>query len=134
MGMNYLLDTHILLWWIFDDPKLNLECREIISNPANRIFVSSVSAWEIATKHRIGKLPEAAELIRNYQEILSRAKFIELTVTTEHALRAGGLPIAHRDPFDRMIMAQAEIENMPVITYDEAFQTGLIQIIPTANE
>jgi PIN domain nuclease of toxin-antitoxin system len=134
MGMNYLLDTHILLWWVFDDPKLNLECREIIRNPTNRIYVSSVSAWEVATKHRIGKLPEAAELVRNYQEILSQAKFIQLTVTTEHALRAGGLPIAHRDPFDRMIMAQAEIENMPVITYDAAFQNGLIQIIPSANE
>jgi PIN domain nuclease of toxin-antitoxin system len=72
MGINYLLDTHILLWWVFDDPKLNLESRKIIRNPANRIFVSSVSAWEIATKHRIGKLPEVSELVRNYQEILSQ--------------------------------------------------------------
>lgn len=130
MGMSYLIDTHILLWWLFDDPKLNLECRGIIRNPDSRIFVSTVSAWEIATKYRIGKLPEAKQLVEEYSLILAQAKFIELAVTSAHALRAGTLPIAHRDPFDRMIMAQAELENMPVITYDEAFQTGLIQVIP----
>jgi PIN domain nuclease of toxin-antitoxin system len=134
MGISYLLDTHILLWWLFNDPKLNAECREIIRNPANSILVSSVTAWEIATKYRIGKLPEAAELVKDYQKILTRAKFIELPVTTAHALRAGTLPIEHRDPFDRMIMAQAELEQIPVITYDAAFQTGLIQIIPAAHE
>lgn len=134
MGISYLLDTHILLWWLFNDPKLNAECREIIRNPAHSILVSSVTAWEIATKYRIGKLPEAAELVKDYQKILARAKFIELPVTTTHALRAGTLPIEHRDPFDRMIMAQAELEQIPVITYDAAFQTGLIQIIPAAHE
>ena len=134
MGISYLLDTHILLWWLFNDPKLNTECREIIRTPAHSILVSSVTAWEIATKYRIGKLPEAAELVKDYQKILARAKFIELPVTTTHALRAGTLPIEHRDPFDRMIMAQAELEQIPVITYDAAFQTGLIQIIPAAHE
>ena len=130
MGMNYLIDTHILLWWLFDDPKLDTECRDIIRNSDHRIFVSSVSAWEIATKYRIGKLPEAKELVEQYPQILDQAKFIELTITNAHALRAGSLPINHRDPFDRMIMAQAELERLPVITYDEAFQTGLIQVIP----
>ena len=130
MGMSYLIDTHILLWWLFDDPKLDTDCREIIRNPNNRILVSSVSAWEIATKYRIGKLPEAKELVEQYPQILHQAKFIELTITNAHALRAGSLPIAHRDPFDRMIMAQAELESLPVITYDKAFQTKLIQVIP----
>ncbi len=130
MGMSYLIDTHILLWWIFNDPKLNNDCREIISNPDNMIIVSSASAWEIATKFRIGKLPEAKQIVEQYSQILRQAKFIELAIATNHALRAGTLPIAHRDPFDRMIMAQAEIENLPVITYDAAFQTGLIQVIP----
>jgi PIN domain nuclease of toxin-antitoxin system len=130
MGVNYLIDTHILLWWLFNDPKLNAECRDIIRNPAHRILVSSVSAWEIATKYRIGKLPEAKQIVEEYSQILQQAKFIELAITSAHALRAGSLPIDHRDPFDRMIMAQAELENMPVITYDEAFQTGLIQVIP----
>ena len=66
MGISYLLDTHILLWWVFDDPQLNFLYREIIRNPQNRILVSSVFAWEIATKHRIGKLPEAAQIVREY--------------------------------------------------------------------
>jgi PIN domain nuclease of toxin-antitoxin system len=130
MGVNYLIDTHILLWWLFNDPKLNTECQDIIRNPANHILVSSVSAWEIATKYRIGKLPEAKQIVEEYSQILRQAKFIELSISSAHALRAGSLPIDHRDPFDRMIMAQAEIENLPVITYDEAFQTGLIQVIP----
>lgn len=130
MGMSYLIDTHILLWWLFDDPKLDTTCRDIIRNPAHRIFVSSVSAWEIATKYRIGKLPEAKQLVEQYSQILHQAKFSELAITSAHALRAGNLPIAHRDPFDRMIMAQAELESLPVITYDKAFQTGLIQVIP----
>ena len=82
---------------------------------------------------RIGKLPEAKQLVEEYSQILHQAKFIELAITTVHALRAGSLPIAHRDPFDRMIMAQAELENLPVITYDAAFQTGLIQVIAVIN-
>ncbi|MBW4453794.1 MAG: type II toxin-antitoxin system VapC family toxin [Nostoc indistinguendum CM1-VF10] len=130
MGMSYLIDTHILLWWLFDDPKLHTDCRNIIRNPAHRIIVSSASAWEIATKYRMGKLPEAKQLVEQYSQILHQTKFIELAITTAHALRAGSLPIAHRDPFDRMIMAQAELESLLAITYDKAFQTGLIQVIP----
>ena len=126
MGISYLLDTHILLWWVFDDPQLNSLCREIIRNPQNRILVSSVSAWEIATKHRIGKLPED----REYPQILKQANFAELVITAQHALRAGSLGISHRDPFDRMLMAQAELENLNIITYDDAFHTGLVKVIP----
>ena len=134
MGVSYLLDTHILLWWLFNEPKLNAECREIVRNPAHRILVSSVSAWEIATKYRIGKLPEARQIVEEYSQILHQSKFIELSITSAHALRAGSLPISHRDPFDRMIMAQAELENLPVITYDAAFQTGLIRVIPALKQ
>ncbi|MDZ8187223.1 MAG: type II toxin-antitoxin system VapC family toxin [Nostoc sp. ChiSLP02] len=128
--MSYLIDTHILLWWLFNDPKLDTDCRDIIRNPDHRIIVSSASAWEIAIKYRMGKLPEAKQLVEQYSQILHQAKFIELAITTAHALRAGSLPIAHRDPFDRMIMAQAVLESLLVITYDKAFQTGLIQVIP----
>ncbi|MBW4511087.1 MAG: type II toxin-antitoxin system VapC family toxin [Scytonematopsis contorta HA4267-MV1] len=129
MGMSYLIDTHIFLWWLFDDPQLHTDSREIIRNPENRIIISSASAWEIATKYRIGKLPEAKQLVEEYSQILHKSKFIELPITTVHALRAGSLPIDHRDPFDRMIMAQAELEGLPVITYHAAFQTGLIRVI-----
>jgi PIN domain nuclease of toxin-antitoxin system len=131
MGMRYLIDTHILLWWLFDDPKLGDLCREIIRNSNNRILVSSATAWEIATKYRIGKLPEAKELVAEYPKILQEAKFIELAITTAHALRSGSLPITHRDPFDRMLIAQAELENLPILTYDAAFQNGLIQVLPS---
>ena len=134
MGMSYLIDTHILLWWLFDDPKLDNECRDIIRNPDCRIIVSSATAWEIATKYRLGKLPEAKQLVEQYSQILHQAKFIELAITTAHALRAGSLPIDHRDPFDRMLMAQAEEENFPLITYDKAFHTGLIQVIPAPKQ
>jgi PIN domain nuclease of toxin-antitoxin system len=131
MGISYLLDTHILLWWLFDDPKLDIVCRDIIRNPNHLILVSSASAWEIATKYRIGKLPEAKLLVGSYLQILQQSNFIELAITAAHALRAGSLPIAHRDPFDRMLMAQAELENLPILTYDGEFQTGLIQVIPS---
>ncbi|TAF07160.1 MAG: type II toxin-antitoxin system VapC family toxin [Nostocales cyanobacterium] len=130
MGINYLIDTHILLWWFFDDPKLDRSCREIIKNPDHHIFVSSVSPWEIATKYRIGKLPEAKDILPIYPQLLTQSQFIELAINSNHAIRAGTLPIDHRDPFDRMIMAQAEIEKMPVITYDQAFHTGFIEVIP----
>ena len=133
MGMNYLLDTHILRWWLFNDPKLDAACRDIIRNPDHLILVSSASAWEIATKYRIGKLPEAKPLVESYPQVLQQAKFVELAITAAHALRAGSLPIPHRDPFDRMLMAQAELENLTILTYDPAFQTGLIQIIPVAK-
>ncbi|MGI0494114.1 type II toxin-antitoxin system VapC family toxin [Alkalinema pantanalense CENA528] len=109
MGITCLIDTHILLWWFFDDPQLNQACREILRNPENLILVSSASAWEIATKYRLGKLPEAEPLVAAYQAILNQANFTELPISTAHALRAGKLPIEHRDPFDRMLMAQAEI-------------------------
>jgi PIN domain nuclease of toxin-antitoxin system len=129
MGMSYLIDTHILLWWLFDDPQLKDKDRAIIQNPENPILVSSATAWEIATKYRIGKLPEAAPIVADYHQILERAKFVELPISAKHALHAGNLPIEHRDPFDRMLMAQAELENLPIITYDSAFKTGRIQVI-----
>ena len=134
MGMSYLLDTHILLWWLLDDPKLDTNCRDIIRNPNHRILVSSVSAWEIATKYRIGKLPEAKQIVEEYSQILQQSRFVELEITSAHALRAGNLPIDHRDPFDRMLMAQAELENLPIITYDAAFHTGPIQVIPSTQQ
>ena len=135
MGIDYLIDTHILLWWLFDDSKLDIFCRNIIRNPDHRIFVSSATAWKIATKYRIGKLPEAKQLVEGYPQILQQAKFIELAIATAHALRAGSLPILHRDPFDRMLIAQAELENLPLLTHDAAFQTGfgLIQVLPLSQ-
>ena len=131
--MRYLIDTHILLWWVFDDPQLTKDSRNLIANPDNLILVSSASAWEIATKYRIGKLPDAKKLVEQYTQTLKKADFVELSVTTAHALRAGLIPIEHRDPFDRMLMAQAEIENLPIITNDKAFHNELIQVVPNVS-
>ena len=130
MGISYLVDTHVLLWWLFDDSQLKSNGRAIIRNPDNQIIVSSATAWEIATKYRIGKLPEAAQIVANYHQILDQAGFIELPITAIHALPAGSLPIDHRDPFDRMLMAQAELENLPIISYDLIFlKTGRLQVV-----
>jgi PIN domain nuclease of toxin-antitoxin system len=127
--MNYLIDTHILLWWIFNDPKLDRQSREIVANPNHTIWVSSASAWKIATKYRIGKLPEAKELLDRYDTLLTEANFRSLSITAAHALRAGTLPIAHRDPFDRMLMAQAQLEQMPIVTHDRAFRQDFLTTI-----
>jgi len=133
MGVNYLIDTHALLWWLFNDPKLCNISRDILKNPQNNIFVSSASAWEIATKHRIGKMPEAEELLANYEILLKEIDFTELSVSTKHALKAGSIESDHRDPFDRMLMAQAEIEAMPIITYDKVFHKTSLNVIPPSK-
>jgi len=130
MGMSYLIDTHVLLWWVFDDPKLCDISRQILKNTNHTIYVSSASAWEIATKYRIGKMPEAKQLLSDYEPLLKQMGFNELAVSTAHALRAGQLPIEHRDPFDRMLMAQSEIEAIPIISYDKAFHHDFINVIP----
>jgi PIN domain nuclease of toxin-antitoxin system len=130
MGKRYLIDTHVLLWWVFNDPKLCSISSRIITNPNHEILVSSATAWEIATKYRIGKLPEAKPLLDNYQGALKKLGFSQLVINTDHALMAGSLTIDHLDPFDRMLMAQAKLENIPIITYDPAFHLIDIRVIP----
>ena len=119
--MNALLDTHALLWWLFDDPNLPETARAVIRQPDNVIFVSSASAWEIATKHRLGKLPEAGEAALHLTRLVREAAFTELPITLDHALAAGALPGPHRDPFDRMLVAQARLEGVAVISRDPVF-------------
>ncbi|MCP4677096.1 MAG: type II toxin-antitoxin system VapC family toxin [Deltaproteobacteria bacterium] len=126
--MRYLLDTHALLWWIFDDPKLPSAVRQIVADPNNDILVSSASAWEIATKHRLGKLDAAKVLVRDISGWVSKAGFSELPVTIAHAQRAGSWLQAHRDPFDRMLAAQSAIEEVPLMTADRAIHLFGVQI------
>ena len=104
--MRLLLDTHALLWWATVDPGLSRKAKKAIANDASEVFVSAASAWEIATKVRLGKLewPVAAGSVNAY--VLSQG-FRPLPVSLEHAERAGQIRIAHRDPFDRMLIAQA---------------------------
>jgi PIN domain nuclease of toxin-antitoxin system len=119
--MKLLLDTHALVWWWTDDARLPASARAAIADPGNMVHVSAVSAWEIATKHRVGKWPEVDRLIAEYAMLLRRSRFSALSISTEHAHRAGGLPGPHRDPFDRMLIAQAGLEAMPIVTADAVF-------------
>jgi PIN domain nuclease of toxin-antitoxin system len=126
---DLLLDTHALLWWLLDDAQLSAPARAAIAEPGNRIWVSAASGWEIATKHRIGKLPEAAEITERFSYYLRRARFIELPISIEHSLKAGALPGPHRDPFDRMLIAQHFVTRYPVVTRDAVFRDYGVAIV-----
>ncbi len=126
--MRYLLDTHTLVWWLLDEPYLSNNARNAIAQPENILFVSSASGWEISTKYRIGKLQKAKDIIDNLPQLISRSRMNQLHITIEHALLAGNLYGSHRDPFDRMLIAQSKIENLPVITKDQVFREYGVQV------
>ena len=119
--MRYLLDTHSLIWWWNDDPRLSSAAREAIAEADNEIWVSAASAWEIATKARIGKLADMPEAVTRYPLLMDRNRFLALAIGQSHALKAGQYPQLHRDPFDRLLAAQATIEKMPLISRDPEF-------------
>jgi len=119
--LRLLLDTHALLWWFGDDPALPGSCRKLIGQPENSIFVSAASAWEIATKFRLGKLASASDLVQDFGGYLGRDKFLSLPVSYDHGVRAGMLPGPHQDPFDRMLIAQAEIEKLFIVSNEKIF-------------
>ena len=119
--MNLLLDTSALLWWFADDAMLPDAIAGAIDDPGNDILVSSASAWEICTKVRNGRLPSAYELSERFGSFLADWHFQPLAITIEHARLAGRLPGSHKDPFDRMLAAQALIEDVPLVTNDPAF-------------
>ena len=119
--MRALLDTHALLWWLSDDPALSKPARKFIAETKNTVIVSAASAWEIATKVRLGKLATAAELAADFVGIVGREGFELLPISPDHAIRAGLLPGPHRDPFDRMLIAQAQAEGVPLVTNELVF-------------
>jgi PIN domain nuclease of toxin-antitoxin system len=118
-GVELLLDTHALLWWWSDPDRLTARVDSLLRDPANTIHVSAASAWEIATKHRIGKFPDGGRIVQQWEERIASDRFSELPMTCRHALRAGSLPGDHRDPFDRMIAAQGIVEGLLVVSIDE---------------
>ena len=115
--MNLLLDTHVLLWWLSDDSALGTEARAAIANPETEVFVSAASAWEIAIKVGLGKLDAPDDL----EAALVANSFQPLPIEVAHALAADRLPEHHRDPFDRMLIAQAMVEGLTLVTHDRAF-------------
>ncbi len=119
--MRALLDTHALLWWLSDDPALSKPARKFIAETKNTVIVSAASAWEIATKVRLGKLSTAAELAADFVGLVGREGFELLPISPDHAIRAGLLPGPHKDPFDHMLIAQAQAEGVPVVTNEIVF-------------
>ena len=127
--MKILLDTHAFLWWLEGDQRLSSTSRSLIGNDSTTVFLSAASAWEIATKVRIGKLPGAVEVAERLPEIIFQQDFTQLNISIEHARRAGLLPSNHRDPFDRMLIAQSHIEGIGLVSNERLFDQFGIQRI-----
>lgn len=125
--MRLLLDTHALLWWLSGNTQLPVRAREAIQ--VHESYVSAASAWEVATKVRIGKLPGAAHLALGFAGHVHAQGFLELPISLQHAERAGTLPGHHRDPFDRMLIAQAQAENLVLISNEDLFDSyGVVRL------
>ena len=122
---HYLLDTHILLWWLSDDKKLDKKIRDLIAKPTTRIFVSTVSIWEIVIKKSLNKL-KAPD---NLKEMLYENDFEILPITADHALYLEHLPAIHNDPFDRLLIAQSIVEDLIIITVDEIIPKYMVHCL-----
>ena len=116
-----MLDTHAFLWWLDGDRRLSTKARRLIADEANVVLVSAASAWEITTKARLGKLPGATDVAADVLGCIANQGFAPLDITILHAQRAGGLAGDHRDPFDRMLIAQAQLEDVGIISDDHVF-------------
>jgi len=116
--VRFLLDTHILLWFLENNPNLSEPIRGVITNPENLVFVSVISAWEISIKQSLGKLIAP----NNLEEALRFSNFEVLDMTLAHGLRVADLPMHHKDPFDRMLISQALVEGLTLISVDEKFK------------
>ena len=127
--MKVLLDTHALLWWLLDDPRLSRAARDVLRDVSTPVLVSSASAFEIATKHRLGKLG----IVGFDPSVLPRAirasAMEMLPITLEHALAGGNLEGPHRDPFDRLLIAQSRLEGVPIVTVDPVFAQYDVDVV-----
>ena len=115
---GYLLDTHVLIWWWMDHPRLGEAARAVLQDETNTLFFSSVSVWEIAVKRKAGRL----ELVAPLEELIADPSFQQLPMTHAHALAVEALPDLHKDPFDRMLIAQARCDGLVLVTADQAIQ------------
>lgn len=121
--MRVLVDTHAFVWWVIDSPRLSSRARELFASEDNEICISAVVAWELATKVRLGKWAEASPIATDVMRIIRDNDFAPLPVSIEHARVAGFLAGRHRDPFDRMLAAQSQVERIPLISADPVFRT-----------
>lgn len=120
-----LLDTHVLLWWLADDPSLGIKAKDAIRNGHNEVYVSAATTWEISIKKALGKL-EAPE---DMDSIVEEERFLKLPISLYHGQMAGQLPPHHRDPFDRMLIAQASAEGLTIVTTDQTFHKYSVQTL-----
>lgn len=118
--MRLLLDTHALLFWWSAPERLPGRVVSLLRDPGNECLVSAASAWEIATKYRIGKFPHGGRIVEQWEDRIAEDGLLELSMTARHARKAGTLPGEHRDPFDRMLAAQGVLESLPVVSADRA--------------
>lgn len=119
--MRLLLDTHAFLWWLAGESSLTSKARAAIEAEETKVFVSAVSAWEIVTKFKLGKLPEAAQAADDVASTVATEGFDELALSMAHAQRAASLPGPHRDPFDRMLIAQAMLDDLTLVSNERLF-------------
>ena len=119
--MDLLLDTHAFLWWLAGDDALSIQARTAIGDTRNAVFVSAATAWEIATKVRIGKLPGAATIAAGLADVVVGQGFVQLPISFAHGQAAGTLPGPHKDPFDRMLIAQAMLDNIALVSNEGIF-------------
>jgi PIN domain nuclease of toxin-antitoxin system len=127
--MKLLLDAHTFLWWITDDQKLSGRAREIISDGSNELFLSAATGWEIAIKVQIGRLKLPEEPIRFILEQMRINAIQSLPIQMNHALHVSTLPQHHRDPFDRLLIAQAQLEGLPVLSSDHQLANYQVEVI-----
>lgn len=114
--MKYLLDTHTFLWWITDSDRLPHTAREIIGDGSSELYWSPAGSWEIAIKHHLGRLPLPGPPESLIPAELAKNRINPLPILDSHAFKAGQLPMHHRDPFDRLLIAQAQLESMEIIS------------------
>jgi len=126
--VKLLLDSHSFLWWLAEDPKLSAGARRVVADPAAIVYVSAATIWELSIKADLGKLDlDGVDLV----EEVGENDFVELPMTARHALAAAYLPRHHEDPFDRMLIAQAQVEGLTVVSRDPAFRAYEVSIFPT---
>ncbi len=127
--MNLLLDTHAFLWWLAGDVEMSRPARAAVGNEANAIFVSAASAWEIATKFRIGTLPHVASIAADLTAVLDQQGFVPLPISFAHGQAAGALPGPIEDPFDRMLIAQAMLDGMGLVSNERNFAAYGVRLV-----
>jgi PIN domain nuclease of toxin-antitoxin system len=127
--MKILLDSHALVWYLKGNKRLSRRTRELVDDESVEVFVSAVCAWEMASKVGRGKWPEAADIAGAIEQVAVTSHFTPLPITLEHARVAGFMPNRHRDPFDRMLAAQAQVEGVPLVTADPIFSDFGVHVI-----